>query len=78
MKPARPGRASGDLFCERLDAIIDMGHPLVRLGGLLAWDDFDARFGKFYRATGRPAKPTRLMVGLHYLKHTFDLSDVEP
>jgi IS5 family transposase len=26
---------------------------------------------------GRPAKPTRLMVGLHYLKHTFDLSDEE-
>ena len=31
MKPTRPGRASGDLFRERLDAIIDMRHPLVRL-----------------------------------------------
>ncbi len=31
MKPARPGRASGDLFRERLDAIVDMRHPLVRL-----------------------------------------------
>jgi len=26
---------------------------------------------------GRPAKPTRLMVGLHYLKHTYNLSDEE-
>ena len=26
---------------------------------------------------GRPAKPTRLMAGLHYLKHLHDLSDEE-
>ncbi|MBC8554057.1 MAG: IS5 family transposase, partial [Candidatus Brocadiales bacterium] len=26
---------------------------------------------------GRPGKPTRLMVGLHYLKHTYNLSDDE-
>ena len=26
---------------------------------------------------GRPAKPTRLFVGLHYLKHAKDLSDEE-
>lgn len=25
--------------------------------------------------TGRPGKPIRLMVALHYLKHTFDESD---
>lgn len=29
-------------------------------------------------SAGRPAKPTRLMVGLHYLKHVvYDLSDEE-
>ena len=77
MKPARPGRASDDLFRERLDAIIDMRHPLVRLAGLMPWADFDESFGKFYKPLGRPAKPTRLMVGLHYLKHTYDLSDEE-
>ena len=75
MKPARPGRASGDLFRERLDAMIDMRHPLVRLAGLVPWADFDQRFGTFYKPLGRPAKPTRLMVGLHYLKHIYDLSD---
>ncbi len=77
MKPARPGRASGDLFRERLDAIIDMRHPLVRLGALMPWADFDTSFGRFYKPLGRPAKPTRLMVGLHYLKHSYDLSDEE-
>ncbi len=57
MKPSRPGRASGDFFCDRLDAIIDMRHPLVRLGRLMPWSDFDARFGKFYKPLGRPANP---------------------
>ncbi len=39
--------------------------------------DFDEAFGRFYKPVGRAAKPTRLMVGLHYLKHTYDLSDEE-
>ncbi len=52
-----------------------MRHPLVRLAELMPWADFDARFGAFYKPLGRPAKPTRLMVGLHYLKHIYDLSD---
>jgi IS5 family transposase len=74
MRPSKPSRRGGDLFRERLDAIIDMGHPLVRLGELVPWSDFDEAFGRFYKPVGRPAKPTRLLVGLHYLKHTSDLS----
>lgn len=77
MRPSKPSRRGGDLFRERLDAIIDMGHPLVRLGELVSWSDFDEAFGRFYKPVGRPAKPTRLLVGLHYLKHTSDLSDEE-
>ena len=42
---------------------------------LIDWDRFDQEFGRFYRPLGRPAKPTRLMVGLSYLQHTFNLSD---
>lgn len=75
MEPSKQSRGGKDLFRERLDAIIDLKHPLVRLAGLVPWSDFDAAFGRFYKPLGRPAKPTRLMVGLHYLKHTFDLSD---
>ncbi len=54
-----------------------MGHPLVRLGELVPWSDFDAALGRFFKPVGRPAKPTWLMVRLHYLKHTHDLSDEE-
>jgi IS5 family transposase len=75
MEPSKQFRGDEDLFRERLDAIIDLKHPLVRLAGLVPWSDFDEAFGRFYKPTGRPAKSTRLMVGLHYLKHTFDLSD---
>jgi len=77
MKPVRRGRANPDLFRERLDAIINMRHSLVRLAELLPWSAFDKSFGKFFKPIGRPAKPTRLMVGLHYLKHVYNLSDEE-
>ncbi len=77
MEPSKQSRGGKDLFRERLDAIIDLKHPLVRLAGLVPWSDFDEAFGRFYKPIGRPAKPTRLMVGLHYLKHTYDLSDEE-
>lgn len=57
--------------------MINMGHPLVKLSRVMDWSRFDEAFGGFYRPVGRPAKPTRLMVGLHYLKHVHDLSDEE-
>ena len=77
MRPSRPPSGKSDLFRERLEAIIDPRHALVRLAGLVPWSRFDDAFGRFYRPIGRPAKPTRLMVGLHYLKHVHDLSDEE-
>ncbi len=77
MLPARPSSGKNDLFRERLDAIINPRHPLVRLSALMEWSRFDEAFGGFYRPVGRPAKPTRLMVGLHNLKHVHDLSDEE-
>src|ERR671911_84306 len=72
-KPTMP--SSGDLYRSRLDQILDPRHELFRLSGLIDWDRFDHEFGRFYRPLGRPAKPTRLMVGLSYLQHTFNLSD---
>ena len=77
MRPTRPPSGKVDLFREWLEAIIDPHHALVRLAGLVPWSRFDEAFGRFYRPIGRPAKPTRLMVGLHYLKHVHDLSDEE-
>lgn len=70
-----PGAESVDLYRNRLDNMLDQRHELFRLAGLIPWAAFDGEFGRFYRPLGRPAKPTRLMVGLSYLKHVFDLSD---
>src|SRR6202046_4969267 len=76
MGPKPPGGAeSADLYRHRLDNMLNPRHELFRLAGLCGWDGFDTAFGRFYRPLGRPAKPTRLMVGLSYLKHIFDLSD---
>jgi transposase, IS5 family len=77
MRPRRPeGDASDDLFRARLSSQLDGKHPLVRLAGLIQWASFESEFGPLYHETlGRPGKPTRLMVGLTYLKHSYNLSD---
>jgi IS5 family transposase len=75
MVPRKPGDSSDDLFRSRLDAMIAMDHALVKLAGLIDWSRFDAAFGRFYTQKGRPGLPTRLMAGLHLLKHMEGLSD---
>lgn len=68
----------GDLFQVELIDLVDMRHPLVILAGQIPWNDFDEAFQPLYCPdNGRCGIPTRLMVGLHYLKHTYDLSDEE-
>ena len=48
------------------------------LADLIDWHGFDAAFGELYCPdNGCPAKATRLMVGLQYLKHLYGLSDDE-
>jgi IS5 family transposase len=65
-----------DLLRSRLDAIIDMGHPLVKLSRTIDWSFLEQQFGAVYEdKPGRPPLPTRLMAGLAILKHTYDLSD---
>jgi IS5 family transposase len=60
----------------RLANLVNDRHPLVRLAQRIDWRSFDERFGAYYRGgKGRPAISTRLMVALHYLKYTHDLSD---
>src|ERR1700722_3283370 len=65
-----------DILRSRLDAIIDMGHPLVKLTRTIDWSFLEQQFGAVYEdKPGRPPLPTRLMAGLAILKHTYDLSD---
>jgi len=67
---------SPDLFRSRLDQILNMKHELILLADRIDWTYFEKEFGKFYvEKKGRPGKPIRLMVGLHYLKQAFDVSD---
>jgi IS5 family transposase len=76
MKPKKPKqRDHEDLFRSRLDQILDRRHPLYLLANQIEWSVFDKKFGSLYAEKGRPAKSTRLLVGLHYLKHAFDESD---
>lgn len=78
MTPRKPSSAhpQGDLFRVELTHLIDLDHPLAKLARLVDWDGFDQAFEPLFDAdTGRPAVATRLMVGLHYLKHLHQLSD---
>ena len=61
-----------NLFKIPLDQLCDSQNSLYRLADTINWQAFEERFGQFYcEDNGRPAKPIRLMVGLHYLKATF-------
>ncbi|MEG7677058.1 IS5/IS1182 family transposase, partial [Listeria monocytogenes] len=56
--------------------MINNDHPLFVLANKIQWESFDEKFGKlFHQRMGKPACPTRLVVGLLYLKHTFNQSD---
>jgi IS5 family transposase len=66
---------SGDLFRARLDQIINLRHELVRLADEIDWAWIDDQLAELYRDGGRPAVPTRFMVGLLFLKHIYGLSD---
>lgn len=63
------------MFETRLANLCAKNHPLVVLAGQIEWSVFDEGFGNLYSDKGRPGIPTRVMVGLHYLKHTFNVSD---
>ena len=71
MRPKQPAaEPQDDLFRAQLANLVDPRHALVRLAGLIDWGRFGAEFGPLYTdAIGRPGLPTRLMVGLHLVKH---------
>jgi transposase, IS5 family len=60
----------------RLDQILDFRHPLFRLANVIDWEYFEKEFGEYYiDNAGKPGKPIRILVGLHYLKNAYDESD---
>jgi len=91
-----------DFFRTRLDAMIDLRHPLAVLATRMPWGQIEATLAPAFArrardgqsvegedmfgptlavapggvsAAGRPRLPIRLMVGLLYLKHTYNESD---
>ena len=75
MMPRKPDNAP-DLFRAQLSQILNLRHPLVRLSGKMDWARLEAQIEVRYSpGPGQPPLPTRLLVGLHYLKYAFDESD---
>lgn len=59
-----------------LEKQLNREHPLYQLANALDWQWFEQEFGRQMKAAGgRPPLPTRLLVGLHYLKAMYDESD---
>ena len=78
MKPKKSPvkERQGNLFRVELSRIVNRGHGLVKLAGAVDWNSLDGMFGSTYCPdNGRPGVSTRLMVALHYLKYTHNLSD---
>lgn len=72
----RPNSGSSSSPRPLLKDQLNPAHPLVKLSQAIDWDNFELEFGKQTTSEGgRPALPTRLMVGLHYLKALYDESD---
>lgn len=77
MKPrVRTDARPLDLFQAQFEQILNLDHPLVVLAGQIDWSRFEVALEPcFDPEVGAPALPTRLMVGLLYLKHAFNESD---
>ena len=76
MKPKKQSQNAYDLFRSNFEQILNLEHPLVKLSDSIDWETFDKKLESLYCPdNGAPALPTRLMVGIHYLKHTFNESD---
>jgi IS5 family transposase len=66
----------GNLFQASFADLLDQRHPLYKLSHQINWSVFEEKMGPFFvEGKGRPALPVRLMVGLHYLKSIYNVSD---
>jgi IS5 family transposase len=76
MQPKPQPADAFQLFQAHFQQILNLAHPLIQLADQIDWPRFDAAFADCYSEDlGAPAKATRLMVGLAYLKYAFDESD---
>jgi IS5 family transposase len=74
MQPKKSDRQRSFLCPDLIDQL-DPRHHLLGLAKAIPWQIFEDSFRPLYAASGRPAKPVRLMVGLLILKQLENLSD---
>lgn len=73
-KPSQP--QSAELFHPILDEQLNMRPPLIRLAGLMDWEQVEQHFAAhFTSGRGRPALSPRLVASLLCLQHANDTSD---
>lgn len=80
MRPDQPKRHSEltpHLFNPLLSDLLDRTHELYQLTEKIDWAWLDQQCSELYAHNGRKAIPTRMMAGLHLLKHAKQLSDEE-
>ena len=71
-----PKTSQFDLFQAQLEQLLNLNHPLCILARKVDWKCFETVFADGYGPDfGAPGKATRLLVGLHYLKHAFNESE---
>lgn len=76
MLAKKPVDKGPGLFYSSLSVMLNQKHPLFILSDQINWSIFEESFASLYCLNnGRPAKPTRLMVGLLILKHLRNVSD---
>lgn len=76
MRPKeRRDSGQSDLFRARVDQIVDLKHPLVKLTAAIDWGFLESFSAVYSDRPGQPPLATRLMAGLAIRKHMHDLSD---
>jgi IS5 family transposase len=78
MRPNLVVPQTKELFLQPLAEQINLRHPLVQLAELIDWNAIEElASASFVSRRGRPAASPRLIAGLLYLQHAFDMSDEE-
>ena len=73
----QPAAVSSDFFRQPLIDMIRPKHPPVKLAAVIDWDEIVKSFGvHFESCPGRPDFPPRLVAGLLYLQHAYDIAFV--
>lgn len=75
MRPQKTNNQA-QLFRSSLESMLNDNHPLYKLANSIDWQRIETELSPCYSSDmGRPGNATRLMVGLHYLKHAYNESD---